>query len=73
MSNVTVQSLLFRYIVMIVTIRVTLSGMFPASSALALYTMVYVPAVAVSTPEAFKDKIPLYAGSLSVTFAISSV
>ena len=56
-----------------VTVRVILSGMFPAASASALYTMVYVSAFAVSTLDAFEDAIPLYAGSLSETFAIVSV
>ena len=55
-----------------VTIRVALSGMFPALSALALYTIVYVSSFVVFTPEAFEDTIPLYAGSLSETSAISS-
>ena len=53
--------------------RVILSGMFPAASASALYTMMYVPVFAVSTLDAFEDAIPLYAGSLSETFAIVSV
>ena len=55
-----------------ITVRVILSGMFPAASASALYTMMYVPAFAVSTLDAFEDAIPLYAGSLSETFAIVS-
>ena len=56
-----------------ITVRVTLSGMFPASSALALYTIVYVSIFVVFTPETLEDTFPLYAGSLSVAFAISSV
>ena len=55
-----------------ITVRVILSGMFPAPSASALYTMMYVSDFVVFTPDAFEYTIPLYDGSLSVTFAISS-
>ena len=52
-----------------ITVRVTSSGMFPALSASALYTMVYVFSFVVSTSDAFEDTFPLYAVSSSATVA----
>ena len=55
-----------------VTVRITLSGMFPALSASALYTIMYVSDIAVFTSDSFEDTFPLYEGSLSSTDAASS-
>ena len=46
--------------------------MFPALSASALYTIMYVSGFVVSTPESFEDTVPLYERSLSATVASSS-
>ena len=46
--------------------------MFPALSASALYTMVYVFSFVVSTPESFKDTVPLYERINDATVAVES-